>query len=129
MAQTTSAADTSEALKELGMYVQVNFSICSNTFLIADSKTSRVNFPKTTKAFREAFKEFNACQEKGELELEPRFAALKEQLAANEPAKTALKELYIYWRTEMNRYDGKNQKMVQEKFQSLLERTRVEASW
>ena len=25
MAQTTSAADTSEALKELGMYVQVNF--------------------------------------------------------------------------------------------------------
>jgi hypothetical protein len=84
------------------------------------------NSPKTKKAF----KEFGACQEKAALDAEARFAALKEQLAANEAAKTALKELYIYWRTEMSPgYTRKNRKIVEDKFTSLLERTRVEASW
>ena len=94
IAQTTSAANISEALDKLGTYVQANFYICSNTYAIAQntSEISGAKSPKTTKAF----KEYGACQEKAVVELEPRFAALKEQLAANEPAKTALKELYIY---------------------------------
>jgi hypothetical protein len=123
-----SVAQTSTAYSLFSAYTLLDFESCVARYGIASNNFDMfgINSPQTKKAY----KEFYACQDKGALAGEARFATLKEQLATNEAAKTALKELYIYWRSEMAEvHTRKNTNAVEHKFNALLERVRVEASW
>jgi hypothetical protein len=127
---TNSIAQTSTALDQLQFGTALDFFNCNTEFDIAEAITDTPGYgiksPKSIKAYQNA----HDCADKAKQNAEARFASVKRQIASNEAAMVALKELYIYWLTEISLgTPPKNYDAVMHKFKSLLERVRVEASW
>ena len=99
IAQIPGENKTSGALGVMQAHLLVRFETCNFIHITASNYFDDfgANAPKTLKAY----KEFGACVDAASTDAEARFADLKDQLASNEAGKAALKELYIYWRTEM----------------------------
>lgn len=129
---SNSIAQTPNALDQLQGHTSLDFTTCYLAFETAEKITDTPGrgYGVSSLKSKEAYKKAQDCQDAAKQNAEARFASVKQELASNDAAMVALKELYIYWRAEMSLGTSrKNYRTVLEKFRSLLERVRVEASW
>jgi len=127
-----SIAQSPSALDQLQWDTSLDFTTCYLEFQTAEtiSDTSGKGYGINSRNSKEAYKKAKNCQNSANRNAEARFASVKQKLASKEAATVALKELYIYWRAEMSLGTSrKSYDAVLDRFRSLLERVRVEASW